>query len=47
MKDNLQKVVNNEYIDSHEIYLLKEAGLIVKITYTQYVLTEKGFNELK
>ena len=44
MKDKLQKIVNNEYLDSYSIYELKTAGLIVKITYTQYVITKKGLN---
>ncbi len=42
MKDNLKKLVNNELLDSSSIYELKTNGLIKKITFTQYVLTEKG-----
>lgn len=44
MKDKLLKIVNNEYLDSYSIYELKTAGLIVKITYTQYVITKKGLS---
>ena len=47
MKNKLQKIVNNEFLDSSSIYELKTAGLIVKITYTQYVITKKGLRLIK
>jgi hypothetical protein len=47
MKQNLEKLVKNEYLDSSAIYLLQLEGLVRKITFSQYVLTEKGYNQLK
>lgn len=42
MKAKLNKILNNEELDDSSIYELKRNGLIVKITYSQYVITEKG-----
>lgn len=42
MSDKLMKIVNNEYLDYSSIRQLEKEGLIVKITYSQYVITEKG-----
>lgn len=46
MKAKLNKILNNEDLDDSSIYELKRKGLIVKITYSQYVITEKGLSVL-
>lgn len=46
MKTELNKLVNNEYLNSSQLYKLEKLGLILKITYTQYVLTERGLFEM-
>ena len=46
MKIELNKIVNNEHVNSSEIFKLNQLGLIKKITYTQYVLTKKGLQLL-
>lgn len=43
MKDQLNKIVNNEYLNSSDLFNLNKLGLILKITYSQYVLTERGY----
>lgn len=42
MKTELNKIVNNEYLNSSELYKLTQLGLIQKITYKQHVITKKG-----
>jgi len=42
MKIELNKIVNNERVNSSEIFKLTQLGLIQKITYTQHVITKKG-----
>ena len=44
MKSQLMKIVNNEYLDSSTLFNLNKLGLILKITYSQYVITKKGLN---
>jgi len=46
MKDKLRKIIDNEHLDSYSLFELKNSGLIIKITYSQYVITEKGFRLL-
>lgn len=47
MKQALSNLVNNEFLDSSTLFKLSKLGLILKITYSQYIITEKGFNFLK
>lgn len=46
MKVQLNKLVNNEYLNSSELYNLNKLGLIIKITYNQHVITKKGLTLL-
>jgi len=46
MKDQLNKLLKNEHLNSSELYHLNKAGLIIKITFTQYVLTKAGLTFL-
>lgn len=47
MKASLNKVINNEYLHYSSIHQLEKKGLIVKITYSQYVITKKGLELIK
>ncbi len=47
MRDQLNKIINNEHLDSHSIYKLKIGRYNEKITYNQYVITKKGMMELR
>lgn len=42
MKTELNKLLNNEDLNSSELYKLTQLGLIQKITYNQHVITKKG-----
>lgn len=42
MKAELNKILNNEYLNSSELFKLTQLGLIQKITYSQHVITKKG-----
>lgn len=42
MKTELNKLLNNEDLNSSEIYKLTQLGLAIKITYKQHVITKKG-----
>lgn len=46
MKKSLKRLINNEYLNSSELFKLNQLGLILKITYRQYVITKKGFQIL-
>lgn len=47
MKDKLEMIVRNEKLDSYSLYELKTAGLVIKITFSQYVITKKGLELIK
>lgn len=42
MKTELNKLLNNEDLNSSELYKLTQLGLAIKITYKQHVITKKG-----
>lgn len=46
MKHFLNKIVNNEFVDVSTIFKMQRSGLVQKISFSQYVITEKGFKIL-
>lgn len=46
MKKALNCIINNEFLDSSTLFKLSKLGLVLKITYSQYIITEKGFKLL-
>lgn len=46
MKKSLNNLINNEYLNNSELFKLNQLGLVLKITYNQYVITKKGFQIL-
>lgn len=46
MKKALNSILNNEFLDSSTLFSMSKLGLILKITYSQYIITEKGFKLL-